>query len=75
MAFDTSGKIFNASACGDNCTKWIVEIGKRKCLTINLHHVMDFSAVGSFDALMLNTGKTIHNYHEYLNEALQIKER
>ena len=44
MAFDESGRIFNASACGDNCVKWIVELGKRKDLTINLHHVMDFSS-------------------------------
>lgn len=28
MAFDNSGKVFNASSCGDNCAKWIVEIGK-----------------------------------------------
>lgn len=75
MAFDQSGKIFNASACGDNCAKWIVEIGKRNNLIINLHHVMDFSTVGDFDALILNTEKTIHNYNEYLNEAFQIKER
>jgi hypothetical protein len=38
MAFDQSGKIFNASACGDNCAKWIVALGKEKDLTINLHH-------------------------------------
>jgi hypothetical protein len=38
MAFDQSGKIFNASACGDNCAKWIVTLGKEKDLTINLHH-------------------------------------
>lgn len=25
MAFDESGKVFNASACGDNCAKWILE--------------------------------------------------
>lgn len=75
MAFDRSGKIFNASACGDNCAKWIVALGKRQDLTINLHHVMDFSAVETFDALMLNTGKVVHNYGEYLDEALRIKER
>lgn len=75
MAFDESGKIFNASSCGDNCAKWIVEIGKRKDLLINLHHVMDFSNVGSFDALIVNTGKMIHGYNEYLKEALSIKER
>jgi hypothetical protein len=75
MAFDRSGRIFNASACGDNCAKWIVALGKRQDLTINLHHVMDFSAVETFDALMLNTGKVVHNYGEYLDEALRIKER
>ena len=30
MAFDDSGRIFNASACGNNCAKWILEIGKQK---------------------------------------------
>lgn len=75
MAFDESGKIFNASACGDDCAKWIVEIGKRKDLTINLHHVMDFHEVPDFEALILNTGVTVHSYEEYLEEAVKIKER
>ena len=75
MEFDESGKIFNASACGDNCVKWIVEIGKRKDLTINLHHVMDFSSVPVFEAVMLNTGVVVHSYGEYLEEAIRIKER
>lgn len=75
MAFDRSGKIFNASACGDNCAKWIAKLGKQKDLTINLHHVMDFSEVTDFEALIVNTGKTVHSYEEYLKEALTIKER
>ena len=29
MAFDDTGNIFNASSCGDNCAKWIVEIGRK----------------------------------------------
>lgn len=75
MAFDKSGKIFNASACGDNCARWIVEISKKKDLTINLHHVMDFSSVAEFQAVMLNTGATVRSYGEYLQETLKIKER
>ena len=66
MAFDESEKVFNASSCGDNCGK---------DLTINLHHVLDFSSAGEFDALILNTGKIVHGYREYLDEALAIKER
>jgi hypothetical protein len=75
MAFDNKGKIFNASACGDNCAKWIVEIGRDKDLTINLHHVMDFSGIKDFEAIILNTGKQVHGYEEYLMESLTIKER
>ena len=75
VAFDKSGKIFNASACGDNCAKWIAKLGKEKDLTINLHHVMDFSAVSDLEAVIVNTGKTVHSYGEYLEEALSIKER
>ncbi len=73
--YDDTGKIFNASSCGDNCAKWIVEIGKRKDLTINLHHVLDFSSADEFDALMLNTGRMIRGYREYFCEAMDIKER
>ena len=75
MAFDTSGKIFNASACGDNCVKWIVELGRKKDLTINLHHMMDFSSVPFFEAIILNTKTIVHSYGEYLEEVLKIKER
>lgn len=75
MAFDTSGRIFNASACGDNCAKWIVKLGEDKDLTINLHHVMDFSGIANFEAVMVNTGKKVNSYEEYFEEALKIKER
>jgi hypothetical protein len=75
MAFDNSGKIFNASACGDNCAKWIVKLGRSKDLTINLHHVMNFSSVDNFEALIVNTNKMVYSYEEYLKEVLTIKER
>lgn len=75
MAFDKSGKVFNASACGDNCAKWIVKLSRQMDLTINLHHVMDFSESTGFEALILNTGKTVYSYKEYLREALTIQER
>ena len=63
MQFDDSGKIFNASACGDNCAKWIVEISRKKDLTINLHHIMDFSDCDDFSAYIVNTGKTVNRIY------------
>ncbi len=75
MAFDESGKIFNASACGDNCAKWIFHIAKEKDLTINLHHVMSFAEVSDLKAEILNTGKIVNSYDEYLAETVKIKVR
>lgn len=68
MAFDDSGKIFNASACGDNCAKWILKIGDLKDLTINLRHIMNFGDE-NFQARILNTGEIVHNMEEFVNIA------
>lgn len=68
MAFDETGQVFNASACGDNCAKWILEIGKKKDLTINLRHIMEFGA-GEFEAVILNTGQIIHDMGEFVDIA------
>ena len=68
MAFDETGQVFHASACGDNCAKWILEIGKKKDLTINLRHIMEFGA-GEFEAVILNTGQIIHDMGEFVDIA------
>ena len=75
MLFDKSGKIFNASACGDNCARWIFEISRNNDLTINLHHIMDFSSCEFFSAYIINTQKQVNSYNEYLDEAFRIEER
>lgn len=66
MAFDTTGKIFNASACGNNCAKWILHIAKEKDLTINLRNIMDFGN-GPYEILLLNTGKIVSSFEEYID--------
>ena len=64
MAFDDSGRIFNASACGNNCAKWILEIGKRKDLTINLRHIMNFGKE-PFEIKILNNGEMVHDLDRF----------
>lgn len=73
MNFYDGDIIFNGSACGDNCAKWIVEIAKKKDLTVNLHHIMDFSNAGEFEALMLNSGNMVHNNSEFFHESIRIE--
>ena len=68
MAYDTDGKIFNASVCGDNCAKWILKLGEQKDLTINLRHVMRFGK-DPFEILILNTGTIVRNMSEFVDVA------
>ena len=37
-------QVFNASTCGDNCAKYILQIAKKRDVTINLRQVMNFPA-------------------------------
>ena len=64
-------RVFNASACGDNCAKWLLEIGKRQDVTINLRHLMDFGEK-EFMIKVLNTDQTVHNMDELLPVAAMI---
>lgn len=68
IAFDENEGVFNASACGDNCSKWILQISREKDLTINLRHIMDFGKE-SFEAKILNTGQIVHNMLEFIEIA------
>ena len=70
MAFDETRKVFNASACGDNCAKWILEIGKRKDLTINLRHIMNFGKE-DFEIKILNTGEMVYNMKQFIETAAE----
>jgi poly-gamma-glutamate capsule biosynthesis protein CapA/YwtB (metallophosphatase superfamily) len=69
MNFDDS-RIYNASKCGNNCAKYILEVAKSKDLTINLMHTMDFGNE-PFEIKILNTGRIVHNIDEYLEEAFK----
>ena len=61
-------KVFNASACGDNCAKWLLEIGNMMDVTVNLRHIMDFGT-GDFEIKVLNTGSVIRNMNEMIRTA------
>ena len=64
-----SDHIFNASACGDNCAKWIMRIAEKKDLTIRLGYLMDFGDK-DFNIEIVNLGKTVHNNLELVEAVL-----
>ncbi len=62
-------QVFNASTCGDNCAKWILDMAKDRKVVINLYHVMDFGP-GEFKVRVLNSGNIAHNMAELIHESI-----
>ena len=60
-----SDKVFNASNCGDNCAKWLLNIGEEKDVTINLRHIMKFPSE-DFKIKIINENKIVSNMKELI---------
>ena len=57
-------QVFNASTCGDNCAKYILQIAKKRDVTINLRHVMNFP--GSFEIYVENDDVIVKDMEQLL---------
>jgi hypothetical protein len=62
-------KVFNASTCGDNCAKWLLNIAEEEDRTVNLRHIMDFGE-SAFEIRILNNGAVVHNMTELVDIAI-----
>lgn len=60
LIYNLPEKVFNASNCGNNCARWILEIAKKKDITINLRHIMDFGN-RKLNVKVLNNGQIVDN--------------
>lgn len=73
MAHDRE-HIFNASACGDNCAKWILKIAdmldaRSEDLVIRLGYLMDFG-YEPFKIMVENLGVEVHDRKELVETVL-----
>lgn len=56
-------KVFNASNCGDSCASWLLRIGQKKDVTVNLRHIMDFGD-NPMELEVINTGEVVTSMDE-----------
>lgn len=61
-------KVFNASNCGDNCAAWLLRIGSKKDVVVNLRHIMEFGEE-DFEIYLMNTKTVVHNMDEFISIA------
>ncbi len=61
--------VYNISACGNNCAKWLLEICETKDRLVRLGYIMDFGE-NSFSIQIANTGKIVHTMAEFMDELI-----
>ena len=64
--------VFDATSCGENCAKWLLEIGKREDVTVNLNYPMTFDGLDPIEIHIVNTDKVLRTDREYTLEAISI---
>lgn len=70
LIYNKPEMVFNASTCGDNCAKWILQIAAKvnTDIIINLHHIMDFGNK-KFEIKIVNNGAIVHDMRELVQYA------
>ena len=68
LIYKDRSHLFNASNCGDNCSKWLLKMAENEDITINLRHLMDFGN-GTFEIEVLNNEKIVQNMTELVDVA------
>ena len=71
MIYEKPDKVFDATSCGPNCAKMLLEIGNRKDVTVNLRYFMPFKGLDPFDVEIINAGKVVCTAKEYTLCALK----
>ncbi len=67
-----SEHVYNASACGDNCAKWLLKIGREKDILVRMGHMMHFadSDGEQIDIRIDNSGEIVHSQSELNNKVI-----
>ncbi|MBR5422072.1 MAG: DUF4869 domain-containing protein [Lachnospiraceae bacterium] len=61
MIYEKPELVFDATSCGQNCAKWLLEIGKKKDVTVNLEYMMMFDEYAPFEIFVTNEGHVLNN--------------
>lgn len=64
-------RIWYGTACGDNCSDWIIKISEMRDITLYFEHPMEFSR--EFNAVCIDNGRIIHNNLDFSNCYLHSK--
>ena len=61
--------VYNASACGDNCSSWLLKLGDKEDILVRMGHLMHFSEK-AFDIRIENTDEVVHSQEELVKKVI-----
>ena len=64
--------IFNGSACGDNCAKWLLEATKGREQRVFFEHIMNFDDCDDIEIKFEVTGQIARSAKEYVSIAADL---
>ena len=64
--------IFDATSCGNNCARCLLEIGQKEDITVMLEYFMEFKDLEQNKIRIDNTGVVVENYRDYTYAALDL---
>ena len=71
MIYEKPQLVFDATSCGENCAKWLLEIGKQKEVTVNLNYLMKFENVPDFEVYIENENRSVSSIEDYVMTAVK----
>ena len=71
MIYKKPQLVFDATSCGSNCAKWLLEIGKIEDVTVNLNYLMKFDDSSSFEIYIENENRLITTKEDYIMTAVK----
>lgn len=65
LIYERPDIIFDATSCGPNCAKWILEIGRRKDITVNLRYYMPMDGLAPFEIEIVNANRIVTTEEDF----------
>ncbi|MCR5249094.1 MAG: DUF4869 domain-containing protein [Lachnospiraceae bacterium] len=71
MIYEKPLLIFDATSCGENCAGWLLKIGQKKDVTVNLNYLMKFEDRDDFSVFIENENRLITSISDYVMTAVK----
>ena len=71
MIYEKPELVFDATSCGENCAPWLLEIGNKKDVTVNLEYLMPFNDDPLFNVFIENENRVVTDIEDYMVTAMK----